>query len=96
MERQQQDAGADGHALGLGGDPAQHGKRLEVRERMREVVLAREDQIEADRTGHAHLLEVLAEALGLGVAGRMLDGEAEPELDHGWENFRALPMCGQT
>src|SRR5262249_36633344 len=96
VERQEQDASADRHAVGLRGDPPEHRKRLEVGERMREVVLAGEDQIEADGARQPYLLDVIPEALDLRVARPMLDREAEPELDHGCENFCALPMDGQT
>src|SRR5262249_54398750 len=96
VERQEQDASADRHAVGLRGGPPEHRKRLGVGERRREGVVAGGGEVRARGARQPYLLDVIPEALDLRVARPMLDREAEPELDHGCENFCALPMDGQT
>jgi hypothetical protein len=82
VQRQQQHAGAEHHALGLGRHACQRRQRLEVRERLGEIVLARPDGRKSDSASQAHLLDVLGEARGLRVLRAVLDREREAE-SHG-------------
>ena len=51
VQREQQHAGAELHALGLGGHAPERRQRLEVRERVGEIVLTRPDGRESDTRG---------------------------------------------
>src|SRR5215510_1046365 len=94
VQGKQQDAGAEDHAARLGGDPRQRRDRLEVRERIGQVVLARPYRAEAHGTREAYLLDVLAEANGLRLLRQVLDGEAEAELHSG--SLQTRPAGGSS
>ena len=95
VQRQQQHAGAEHHALGLGRHACQRRQRLEVRERLGEIVLARPDGRKSDSASQAHLLDVLGEARGLRVLRAVLDREREAE-SHGWAEFTRPSPCRQA
>ena len=80
VQRQEHEVGAEGEALGLGGEALQHGQEREVVEARRRVVLAAPDRVEAERADEARLLERLREAARGIVAGGVLRVEIDAEL----------------
>ena len=94
VQGEQEDAGAEDHAAGVGGQTREGGDRLEVRERIGQIVLARPDRAEADGAREPHLLDVLAETNGLRLLRQVLDGEAEAELHSG--SLQTRPTGGSS
>ena len=82
------------HAARVGGEAGEGRDRLEVRERIGQVVLARPDRAEADGTREPHLLDVLAKANGLRLLRPMLDGEAQAEPHSG--SLQTRPAGGSS
>src|SRR4029453_2721987 len=77
------DAGAELHPAGIGGDARQRRDGLEVGERVGEKMLTRPHRAEPHGAGEPDLLDVLAKADGLRLLRAVLDGEAEAELHSG-------------
>src|SRR6266545_2196742 len=94
VQREQENAGAECHAPGVGGEAREGRDRLEVRERIGEIVLARPDRAEPDCARKPDLLDVLAEAGRLRLLGEMLNGEAEAELHSG--SLHTRPAAGSS
>src|SRR2546427_9334808 len=80
VERQEQAPRPERHAGGLGGDAGERRDRLEVGERVGEIVLARPDRGEPHGTREPDLLDVLLEAGRLRVLRQVLDREPDAEL----------------
>src|SRR5262245_42127773 len=94
VQGKQDDAGAKLHAAGLGGDAGQSRDRLEVGERVGEIMLARPHRAEPHGAGEPDLLDVLAEADGLRLLMTVLAGAAEAELHSG--SLQTRPDAGSS
>src|SRR5207249_10970436 len=89
VEGQEQAPRPERHALGVRGDAGESRDRLEVGERVGEIVLARPDGGEPHGAREPHLLDVLAEPGGLWIVRQMLDREPDAELHSGSLHTRA-------
>jgi hypothetical protein len=79
-QRQQDHGGADPHRARLRGEPRQRGQALHLLERRGQEVLAHHDETEAGVARRPDLVDVLAEAIDHGHAGRMLLGDDQAEV----------------
>jgi hypothetical protein len=79
LEQWQQDhPGAERHPLRLRRHPPQRGKRLKVRERLRQIMLTRPHRLKPDGARHPHLLEMLRKPRHLRLLRPMLNRQGEP------------------
>jgi hypothetical protein len=79
VQRQQDHAGAERHALRLRRHAPQRGKRLEVRERLRQIVLTRPHRREPHLPGQSHLFQMLGKPPHLRLLTPMLHRQRQPE-----------------
>src|SRR5882724_469077 len=94
VEGQQENPGAQDHAASVGGEAREGRDRLEIGERIGQVVLARPHRAEADGARESDLLDVLAEADGLRLLREVLHGEAEAEPHSG--SLHTRPATGSS
>ena len=94
VQGEQEDARAEDHAARVGGEPREGRDRLEIRERIGQIMLARPHRAEAHGAREPDLLDVLAEADGLRLLRQVLDGEPQAESHSG--SLQTRPTAGSS
>ena len=90
----QEDTRAEDQAARVRGEPRQGRDRLEVRERIGQIMLARPHRAEAHGAREPDLLDVLAEADGLRLLRQVLNGEPQAESHSG--SLQTRPAAGSS
>src|SRR5262249_59750827 len=94
LQGKQDDAGAERHAAGLRGHTRQSRDRLEIGERVREIVLARPYRAESPGAGEPDPLHRLTATDGLRLLRTVLNGGDQAEIHSGI--FQTRPDGGTS